>query len=84
MIQTLVQCGLVHVLISTINRHSSAIESYGGEYAETIAWEYDPTTGKKGKILAQGEASSGSLSTHRKLVKRFEETGSFEEHDEDY
>lgn len=62
--------------VSTINRDSSAMT--GGRYAETIVWEYDEATKKRGVILTQGEASEGSLHTHSKFCQLIVSTGSAE------
>lgn len=68
--------------VSTINRQSSAMFSYGGTYAETIVWEYDETTKTRGKVLFQDEACTDSLHAHEAAVARFEQYGTFEEIEE--
>ena len=80
--QTFVKHGEKCAFVSTINRESSAMLS-GGTYAETLVWEYDESTSQRGRLIGQGEASADSLFVHEKFVKRFGETGSFEEQEDD-
>jgi len=56
-----------HLLVSTINRDSSAMY-YPGRYAETIV--FDRTTSPM-KILDMGEACEGSRRTHDAMVLKW-------------
>lgn len=53
--------------VSTIDRNSSAAAAYGMVYAETLVFEVLPD-GKRGSILAQGEAARGSIGVHQDMV----------------
>ena len=81
--QTFAKHGGKCAFVSTINRESSAALAYGATYAETMVWEWDEETKTRGKLLWQGEAGTDSLFTHNRVVKRFEETGSCEEIEND-
>jgi hypothetical protein len=63
--------------ISTINRQSSAI----GELmsAETLAWEWDNETNKRGAWIGQDEDCEDSIATHQQMVERLFRTGKCEE-----
>lgn len=64
-----------HYFISTINRESSAALAYGHIYAETIAWEWNPETETRGKIVWQDEACKDSLVAHNRAVDLIESGG---------
>jgi hypothetical protein len=57
--------------VSTILRESSAAAAYGSMYLETIVWEWDATTKKRGGIVAQGEG----LLSHFDFCRQFYENG---------
>lgn len=62
--------------VSTIDRDSSAM--YGGCYAETMVWEWDSAKEpghQRGELLAQDEASEGSLYGHKRMCNQFEQFG---------
>lgn len=61
--------------VSTINRQSSAIMSYGGEYAETIAFEWDNIHKTCTTIVGQDEDRAGSLATHLKVCDTLHSQG---------
>ena len=67
-----------HYFVSTINRESSAALAYGHVYAETIAWEWNPETETRGKIVWQDEAYRDSLVGHNRVVD-FINSGGLEE-----
>jgi len=64
-------------VVSTIDRACSALESYGGVYAETIAWEL--LGGEKGPQICQYEAASGSISKHQWVVECLHRGGEIKE-----
>ena len=66
-----------HLVVSTINRDSSAVYCTG-RYAETIV--FDRKHGNK--IIDQGEASEGSRRTHDAMVIKWSRE-TIEEDDED-
>ena len=59
--------------ISTINRESSAM--YGGVYAETLVWEWDRETRKRGKIVGQAEGPKDSIYAHIQMIEKIYSTG---------
>lgn len=61
--------------ISTLNRESSAAISPPMRYNETIAWECDRSGSVRGAIVGMGEAPSGSLKTHQRIVKQLFDYG---------
>ena len=63
--------------VSTINRESSSM--FGGTYAETMVWEWDPETRERGAFVGQGEGSSDSIYTHQAFCKQLHETGALNE-----
>ena len=65
--------------VSTINRDSSAVESYGGSYAETIVWEAPLSPSEQPRIVAQGESCRDSVKTHCKFVSDLLEFGRISE-----
>lgn len=65
--------------VSTANRESSAALSSGHIYAETLVWECDYSTGKRGKLVWSGSGIRGSIKTHLDVCKRIHETGDPEE-----
>jgi hypothetical protein len=75
LIQSHVRHGDKWFYVSTINRESSAVASYGATYAETIAWEFEPASKQRGDIVAQVSATTDSLSGHFKVCKALFEGG---------
>lgn len=67
--QTYLYVGDKAFFVSTIDRQSSAALAYGATYAETMAWEWNPTTKERGRIVTQDEASSGSLCGHIRVME---------------
>lgn len=61
--------------VSTINRQSSASLAYGHIYAETLVWEWDSETRKRGKIIGQDECAEDSILAHQSMVKSLFKTG---------
>lgn len=59
--------------VSTIDRESSSM--YGGRYAETIVWEWDSTTKKRGDLIHMGEGSQGSIRTHFNICEKLYKDG---------
>ena len=63
--------------VSTIERESSS--PYGpGRYMETIAWEYDEQTRKRGKMVAM-DGSGPALAQHFGMCQQLYRTGTFAE-----
>lgn len=56
--------------ISTIVRQSSATLSYGGNYSETLAWEYNKNEKKQGNFVMQDESAPNSLIGHMRVVTK--------------
>ena len=69
--------------VSTINRRSSAALSYGRIYSETMVWEWNRETKKRGDIIGQDEHCEDSLFAHQRMVQRLFDTGKCEESDDD-
>jgi hypothetical protein len=69
--------------VSTINRQSSAMESYGRRYAETIAWEYNYETSERGEMIGMGEASEFSIRRHQEIVACLFKHGTVEPPEDD-
>lgn len=68
--------------VSTIDRESSSM--YGGRYAETIVWEWDNTTKKRGDLIHMGEGSQGSIRTHFNICEKLYKDGTMQtEEDEE-
>jgi len=59
--------------VSTINRDSDVWE--GDMYSETIVFEWDIKSQKKGKILYQTSHARNSLYLHKRIVHGLEESG---------
>lgn len=59
--------------VSTINRNSDLYE--GDMYSETIVWEWDIKTQKKGSIVYQASHGRNSLWKHQLLVSGLEMSG---------
>lgn len=68
--------------VSTINRESSALGSYGHKYTETLVWDWDVETQKIGNICHMGECSEGSIHKHQQIVNKIHEGGAFWEESE--
>lgn len=56
--------------VSTAYRLSSAVESYGSGYYETIVWEWDAETKQTGKRL---DCREGGLTHHLDVCRRLAE-----------
>jgi hypothetical protein len=69
MIRSYVTHGDRTFLVSTIDRTSSALE--GGEYAETLVWEWDKATAqrKSDTVLRQSSDAAGSALEHLHVVQ---------------
>ncbi len=65
--------------VSTINRECSAILAYGDIYAETMVWECDTETRKRGNLVWQGEDVRDGIDTHISVCRKIHETGNFED-----
>lgn len=79
LIQSYVMHGETCFFVSTINRASSAELAYGSTYAETLAWVVDVETKQRGDIVAQDEASTGSMKGHFRVCEKLAATGKFYE-----
>lgn len=64
--------------VSTIERDSSAM-LYEHRYNETIVWEYDWETSKRGELLFMGEDIVGSVNRHLEMCKELHRTGTVKE-----
>ena len=64
--------------VSTIERDSSAAVSPPPRYFETLVWEYDRATGKRGAIVGQ-YSGCRALDTHLAVVSGFYRNGRYEE-----
>jgi hypothetical protein len=62
-------------LVSTINRLCSSVLAPDLTYAETMAWELDPTNNDRMRLLWQGEAFAGALREHERAVRALFSTG---------
>ena len=67
--------------VSTINRECSSPLAYGHIYAETMVWEWDCKTRKRGKLIGTDECSEDSILVHQGIVERIFDTGSCETED---
>lgn len=78
--KTLAQTEVLHgdkwFFVSTINRRSSAD---GQIYAETLVWEWDRKTAKRGDMIGQDENCKDSLFAHQRMVQRLFDTGKCDE-----
>lgn len=61
-------------VVSTIDRDSSAAV-VNMRYAETLVWEWDEETRKRGQLVAQDEDGEGSIRAHQTMVERIHLTG---------
>lgn len=69
--------------VSTIDRESSAVLAPDHVYAETLAWEYDPVTDTRGKIIGQDSGMRGGIWAHQAMVERLHRTGSADKPEEE-
>lgn len=60
--------------VSTIDRPSSAEACYGSRYKETIAWEYDWATQKRGNVVAHC-GDGPAFKQHMDVCKQLYEAG---------
>lgn len=60
--------------VSTIDRPSSAAAMYEAMYAETLVFEVLPD-GKRGHLVAQGEAAQGAIHVHQDMVAQLRKFG---------
>lgn len=67
--------------VSTIERDSSAM-IYEHRYNETIVWEYDWETSKRGELLFMGEDIRGSVNRHLEMCKELYCAGSINDSEE--
>lgn len=67
--------------VSTINRDSSAMLG-PGRFAETMVWEFDWKTQKRGDIVGQDGGCKGSITKHLLMCQRIHDTGRTEDDDE--
>jgi hypothetical protein len=68
--------------VSTIERDSSAMmETPVSRFHETIVWEYDWDTAKRGTMVAQ-EGCGTAFDQHYRVCKDFYETGKLNDEDE--
>ena len=85
--KTLAQTEVLHgdkwFFVSTINRRSSAALAYGRIYSETLVWEWNRKTAKKGDMVGQDEHCEDSIFAHQRMVQRLFNTGKCEEPDDD-
>jgi hypothetical protein len=65
--------------VSTADRDSSALAAGDVRYAETLVWEYDWSTGERGKIVAQASCAPGSITTHLIVVESLNRTGKYDD-----
>ena len=68
--------------VSTADRDSSALAAGDVRYAETLVWEYDWSTGERGKIVAQATCAHGSIRMHQRVVESLFRTGKYEDESE--
>jgi hypothetical protein len=70
--QTLAQTYVQHkgrwFFVSTINRRSSAMTETELWYAETLVWEWNPETRKRGRMVGQCEGARNSIVTHQEVM----------------
>lgn len=59
--------------VSTIDRESSSM--YSHRYAETIVWEWDNSTKKRGDLIHMGEGMQGSIRTHFNICEKLYKDG---------
>lgn len=67
----------MYYYVSTINRESGIWP--GDVYSETIVFEWDKESQKRGGIVYQASHCADSLWEHNRIVKRIEEVGNIEE-----
>lgn len=79
--QTYARHGNKWFYVSTVNRDSSAVE-FNSRYAETLVWEYDPTTKFLGKLIGQFEDTENEITRHQDVVVKLHKTGKTQEDDE--
>ena len=60
--QTLVWHGNKGFFVSTINKKTSAMLSYGRTYSETLVWEWDSIAKKRGDLIGQDTHGEDCLS----------------------
>jgi len=72
-----------HFFVSTINRRSSAALAYGGLYAETMAWEWNPATNTRGSCVGQDASGEDSLMAHKRVCENLRTHGVVELPEED-
>ena len=64
--------------VSTINRESSAMIEGPIRYNETMAWECDPLTNKRGEMLPIQEGGpTGSLKAHFRVCESLAASGEY-------
>ena len=63
--------------VSTVDRDSSS--DHGGRFSETMVFEFDWETGKRGAIVGQDGGGQGSIFKHIKMCERIFKTGHTEE-----
>lgn len=61
--------------VSTIERDSSAPVNPAPRYLETIVWEYEYETGRRGKLLGIFNSENRRLDMHEFLVAELFKTG---------
>jgi hypothetical protein len=59
--------------VSTIDRDSSSMHSL--RFSETIIWEFDWATNKRGALLHAASDADGSIREHLRQVTALHETG---------
>ena len=81
--QTLVWHGNKGFFVSTINKKTSAMLSYGRIYSETLVWEWDSIAKKRGDLIGQDTHGEDCLYAHFNMVQRLFDTGKCEEPDDE-
>ena len=85
--KTLAQTNVWHgnkgFFVSTINKKTSAMLSYGRIYSETLVWEWDSIAKKRGDLIGQDTHGEDCLFAHFNMVQRLFDTGKCEEPDDE-
>lgn len=83
LIQTHVQHEGKWFFVSTINRRSSIMTETDFWYSETMAWQWNPETRQRGRLVAQDEDTRNSIAMHQKIVSMLFDHGKIHEDDEE-
>ena len=78
LIQSYVYCDDKAFFVSTINRESSAMETPGATYAETMVWEWFPEGPERGAVVHIASAPTDSIRKHLDICDHLYKGGTFE------